>query len=45
MDNKTSAILDRLESTADAFWNISHQTGNFIRIKKKKKKKKEGNYD
>ncbi len=30
MDNNTSAILDRLETTADEFWNISRQTGNFI---------------
>ena len=30
MDNNTTAILDRLEETSEEFWNISHQTGNFI---------------
>lgn len=30
MDNNTVAILDKLEETSEEFWNISHQTGNFI---------------
>ncbi len=30
MDSKTSAILTDLEKTAEDFWNVSHQTGNFI---------------
>ena len=30
MDSKTSAILTDLEKTAEYFWNVSHQTGNFI---------------
>ena len=30
MDNNTTAILEKLEVTADEFWTISHQTGNFI---------------
>ena len=30
MDNKITAIMERLEETADEYWNISHQTGNFI---------------
>ena len=30
MDNKTTALLDKLEETSEEFWNISHQTGNFI---------------
>ena len=32
MDNNTTAILDKLEETSEEFWNISHQTGNFISI-------------
>ncbi len=30
MDSKTVVTLEKLEETADNFWNISHQTGNFI---------------
>lgn len=30
MKNNIIETLDRLEKTADEFWNISHQTGNFI---------------
>ena len=30
MDNNTVAVLDKLEETAEEFWNISHQTANFI---------------
>ncbi len=30
MNSSTSEILGKLEITADEFWNISHQTGNFI---------------
>ncbi len=30
MENKTVAILDKLEETSEEYWNISHQTGNFI---------------
>ena len=30
MDNKTTLLLEKLEQTSDEYWNISHQTGNFI---------------
>lgn len=30
MDNNTTLLLDKLEETSEEFWNISHQTGNFI---------------
>ena len=30
MDSNRTAILEKLEVTADEFWNISHQTGNVI---------------
>lgn len=30
MDGKTTVILDKLEETAENFWNVSHQTANFI---------------
>ena len=30
MDSKTNVILEELETTADEYWNVSHQTGNFI---------------
>ncbi len=30
MDNKTTLLLEQLEQTSDKYWNISHQTGNFI---------------
>ena len=30
MDSNTTALLEKLEVTAEEFWNISHQTGNFI---------------
>lgn len=30
MDSKTTLILDKLEETAENFWNVSHQTANFI---------------
>ncbi len=30
MNSNTVATLEKLEITADEFWNISHQTGNFI---------------
>ncbi len=30
MDNNTALLLDKLEATSEEFWNISHQTGNFI---------------
>ena len=32
MDSRTIEILDKLEKTQDEFWNISHQTGNFINM-------------
>lgn len=32
MNAETCEILKRLEETADKFWNISKQTGNFINI-------------
>ncbi len=32
MDSKTCEVLEKLEKTADEFWNISHQTGNFINM-------------
>ncbi len=32
MDSKTSEILEKLEETSEEFWNISHQTGNFINM-------------
>ena len=30
MENRTVAILDKLEETSEEYWNISRQTGNFI---------------
>ncbi len=30
MNSTTIEILEKLEKTADEFWNVSHQTGNFI---------------
>lgn len=30
MNTTTIEILEKLEKTADEFWNVSHQTGNFI---------------
>ncbi len=30
MNSTTIEILENLEKTADDFWNVSHQTGNFI---------------
>ena len=30
MDSNTAAILDKLEETSEEYWNISHQTANFI---------------
>ncbi|MBE7705363.1 MAG: O-methyltransferase [Cyanobacteria bacterium SIG29] len=30
MNKETLETLERLEKTADEFWNVSHQTGNFI---------------
>ncbi len=30
MDTKTTVLLEKLEETSDKYWNISHQTGNFI---------------
>lgn len=30
MDSKTTLILEKLEATSEEYWNISHQTGNFI---------------
>ena len=30
MNSNTTQTLEKLELTADEFWNISHQTGNFI---------------
>lgn len=30
MNSTTIEILENLEQTADEFWNVSHQTGNFI---------------
>ncbi|MBQ9245559.1 O-methyltransferase [bacterium] len=30
MDNNTVVTLEKLEQTSEEFWNISHQTGNFI---------------
>ena len=32
MNSQTLEILEKLEKTADEFWNVSHQTGNFINI-------------
>ncbi len=32
METKTSEILEKLEKTSDEFWNVSHQTGNFINM-------------
>ena len=32
MNSNTIDVLNKLELTADEFWNISHQTGNFISI-------------
>lgn len=30
MNSKTVEIIEKLEETSEEFWNISHQTGNFI---------------
>lgn len=30
MNSTTQSVLENLESTSEEFWNISHQTGNFI---------------
>lgn len=30
MESKIKERLEQLEKTADQFWNVSHQTGNFI---------------
>jgi len=30
MDSKITSILDKLEETAEDFWNVSHQTANFM---------------
>lgn len=32
MNKETIEILEKLEKTADDFWNVSHQTGNFINM-------------
>lgn len=32
MNSQTLEILEKLEKTADEFWNVSHQTGNFINM-------------
>ncbi len=32
MESNLSSTLEKLEVTSDEFWNISHQTGNFISI-------------
>ena len=32
MNTQTLDTLEKLEETSDKFWNISHQTGNFINI-------------
>lgn len=32
MNNKTEEILSKLELTADEFWNVSRQTGNFMNM-------------
>jgi hypothetical protein len=32
MNKETVEILEKLEKTADDFWNVSHQTGNFINM-------------
>ena len=32
MSNNLEAVLEQLETTSEEFWNISHQTGNFISI-------------
>lgn len=32
MDNRTAEVLEKLEKTSDEFWNVSHQTGNFINM-------------
>ena len=32
MNSQTIEILEKLEKTADEFWNVSHQTGNFINM-------------
>lgn len=32
MNDRTAEILAKLEKTADEFWNVSHQTGNFINM-------------
>ena len=32
MDSKTLEIIEKLEKTSKEFWNVSHQTGNFINM-------------
>lgn len=32
MNKETMEVLEKLEKTADDFWNVSHQTGNFINM-------------
>lgn len=32
MNSQTLEILEKLEKTADDFWNVSHQTGNFMNM-------------
>ena len=32
MDSKTLEIIEKLEKTSEEFWNVSHQTGNFINM-------------
>ena len=32
MNKETIEILEKLEKTADDFWNVSRQTGNFINM-------------
>lgn len=32
MNSQTIETLEKLEKTADDFWNVSHQTGNFINM-------------
>ena len=32
MDSKLKERLEKLETTAEEYWNVSHQTGNFINM-------------
>lgn len=32
MNDRTAEILEKLEKTADEFWNVSRKTGNFINM-------------